>query len=99
MVEHEARVGTANGAPFRKDLTYLLKLSFLDFLVGLSRGAAAAQRPWRNNTIASSPYRQPSSAPLTGAETLTPGLDLEFAPGHTPGHHVAARLEGIRPRC
>ncbi|MDP9012273.1 MAG: MBL fold metallo-hydrolase [Pseudomonadota bacterium] len=76
--------------------TYLFAQTELDFLVGLAHAAPPGNAHAAQYADSVEPIIAGRRARLlTGAETLIPGLDLEFAPGHTPGHVVLrARSKG-----
>jgi len=83
------RLENGKWVPTFPKATYLFAQTELDFLVGLSRAAPPHNAHGAQYADSVEPIIASRRARLlTGAETLIPGLDLEFAPGHTPGHVV-----------
>jgi glyoxylase-like metal-dependent hydrolase (beta-lactamase superfamily II) len=81
--------------PTFPNATYVFSQADLDYLVSV----AALAPPANGHGLQYADSIEPVIAArrarlLTAGETLVPGLDIEFAPGHTPGHVILRATSG-----
>jgi glyoxylase-like metal-dependent hydrolase (beta-lactamase superfamily II) len=90
------RLDNGRWVPTFPEATYIFAQAELDYLVGIAR----SDPPNNDHGAQYADSIEPIIASrrvrlLSHPESLIPGLDIEFAPGHTPGHVVLrARSQG-----
>lgn len=83
------RLDNGRWVPTFPKATYVFSQSDLDYLIGVAGAAPPLNSHGLQYADSIEPIIESRRARLlTKAETLVPGLDIDFAPGHTPGHVV-----------
>ena len=89
------RLENGRWVPTFPHATYLFAQADLDHLVSISEASPPDNSHGAHYADSVAPVIASRRARLlTGMEPLIPGIDIEFAPGHTPGHLVLRARSG-----
>lgn len=89
------RLDNGRWVPTFPNATYVFAQTELDYLLGVTRAGPPVDRHGVHYADSIEPVLASRRAKLlTHPEALIPGLDIEFTPGHTPGHVVLRARSG-----